>query len=168
MVLQEKEVTMGCTEVYYGDAKGKTTLALGQSLKAAAAGKSVIIIQFLKGKDVGELDYLENLQMDFKIFRFGKLDKYYEDLTSEEKEEENMNIQNGVNYARKVIATSECDFLVLDEILGLLDIGIITEDTLLEILKKRGQDMHIILTGRKCPDRIKAAADDITVLTSES
>ena len=78
---------MGCTEVYYGDAKGKTTLALGQSLKAAVSGKSVIIIQFLKGKDLGELDYLENLQMDFKIFRFEKMDKHYADLTPQEKEE---------------------------------------------------------------------------------
>ena len=105
--------------------------------------------------------------MDFKIFRFEKLEKCYEDLTPEEKQEENMNIQNGVNYARKVIVTSECDFLVLDEILGLLDIGIISEETLCEILKKRGQDMHIILTGRKCPDSIRALADNVTVLTSE-
>ena len=158
---------MGSTEVYCGDAKGKTTLALGQSLKAAATGKSVIIIQFLKGKDMRELDYQEDLKMDFKIFRFEKLEKCYEDLTPEEKQEENMNIQNGVNYARKVIVTSECDFLVLDEILGLLDIGIISEETLCEILKKRGQDMHIILTGRKCPDSIRALADNVTVLTSE-
>ena len=39
------------TGVYCGIAKGKTTLALGHSLRAAAEGKSVIIIQFLKGKE---------------------------------------------------------------------------------------------------------------------
>ena len=39
------------TEVYCGSGKGKTTLAVGQCLRASANGKSVIIIQFLKGKE---------------------------------------------------------------------------------------------------------------------
>ena len=47
------------TEVYCGSGKGKTTLAIGQCLKASAKGKSVIIIQFLKGKERRELDFLE-------------------------------------------------------------------------------------------------------------
>lgn len=38
------------TEVYCGGGKGKTTLAIGQCLRASAQGKSVIIIQFLKGR----------------------------------------------------------------------------------------------------------------------
>ena len=43
----EKEIT----EVYCGNGKGKTTLAIGQALRFAAQGKSVIIIQFLKGRE---------------------------------------------------------------------------------------------------------------------
>ena len=39
------------TEVYCGGGKGKTTLAIGQCLRASAQGKSVIIIQFLKGRE---------------------------------------------------------------------------------------------------------------------
>ena len=42
----EKEIT----EVYCGNGRGKTTLAIGQALRASSQGKSVIIIQFLKGK----------------------------------------------------------------------------------------------------------------------
>ena len=70
------------TEVYCGRAKGKTTLALGQSLRAAADGKSVIIIQFLKGKERRSMDFLEELdQLDIKIFRFEKWDCCYEQLS---------------------------------------------------------------------------------------
>ena len=47
------------TEVYCGSGKGKTTLAIGQCLRASAKGKSVIIIQFLKGRERRELDFLE-------------------------------------------------------------------------------------------------------------
>ena len=43
----EKELT----EVYCGNGKGKTALAIGQSLRVATQGKSVIVIQFLKGRD---------------------------------------------------------------------------------------------------------------------
>ena len=61
------------------------------------------------------------MNLDFKIFRFEKQDCCYAELTEEGKKEENINILNGVNFARKVIVTQECDFLLLDEILGLVD-----------------------------------------------
>ena len=55
----EKEFTEG----YCGGGKGKTTLAIGQCLRASAQCKSVIIIQFLKGRERRELDFLEELDM---------------------------------------------------------------------------------------------------------
>ncbi len=107
------------TEVYCGSGRGKTTLAMGQSLRASTQGKSVIIIQFLKGNERRELDFLEELdELDIKIFRFEKMETCYEELTEQEKSEEKRNILNGLNFSRKVVATQECDFLVLDEILG--------------------------------------------------
>ena len=156
------------TEVYCGSGKGKTTLVVGQCLKASANGKSVIIIQFLKGKERRELDFLEELEnQDIKIFRFEKMEKCYEQLNDQEKEEENNNILNALNFARKVIATQECDFLLLDEILGLLDYGIATEEALEEILKLKDDSMHIILTGRVLPEGLRKYADSVTTLTTE-
>ena len=156
------------TEVYCGSGKGKTTLAVGQGLRASANGKSVIIIQFLKGKERRELDFLEELEnQDIKIFRFEKMEKCYEQLNDQEKEEENNNILNALNFARKVIATQECDFLLLDEILGLLDYGIATEEALEEILKLKDDSMHIILTGRVLPEGLRKYADSVTTLTTE-
>ena len=160
----EKEIT----EVYCGNGKGKTTLAIGQALRFAAQGKSVIIIQFLKGRERRELDFLEELDnFDFKIFRFEKMDTCYNDLSEQEKAEERTNILNGLNFARKVIATGECDFLLLDEILGLLDYGIATEEALEEILKLKDDSMHIILTGRVLPEGLRKYADSVTTLTTE-
>ena len=156
------------TEVYCGSGKGKTTLAIGQCLRASAKGKSVIIIQFLKGRERRELDFLEELEdQDIKIFRFEKMDKCYQELTDKEKEEENTNILNALNFARKVIATQECDFLLLDEILGLLDYGIATEEAIAEILKMKDESMHILLTGQRLPEGLKQYADSITTLTTE-
>ena len=65
----EKEIT----EVYCGNGRGKTTLAIGQALRASSQGKSVIIIQFLKGNERRELDFLEELDQDLPLRKDGDL-----------------------------------------------------------------------------------------------
>ena len=156
------------TEVYCGNGKGKTALAIGQSIREAVQGKSVIVIQFLKGCEKRALDFQEDLDyLDFKIFRFEKRDCCYEQLTEEEKAEERSNILNGLNFARKVVVTQECDFLLLDEILGLLDRGIVTVDAIIDILKQKDESMHIVMTGWNFPEELKPYVDTITTLNSE-
>ena len=71
------------TEVYCGSGKGKTTLAIGQCLRASAKGKSVIIIQFLKGKDDDEISFIKRLEPEIKLFRFQKSDCLYDELSDE-------------------------------------------------------------------------------------
>ena len=160
----EKEIT----EVYCGNGKGKTTLAIGQALRFAAQGKSVIIIQFLKGRERRELDFLEDLDnLDFKIFRFEKMDTCYNDLSEQEKTEERTNILNGLNFARKVIATGEWDLLLLDEILGLMDKGIAPVETIIDMLKQKDESMHIVMTGRWLPEALKPYVDSVTTMTTE-
>ena len=160
----EKEIT----EVYCGNGRGKTTLAIGQALRASSQGKSVIIIQFLKGRERRELDFLEDLDnLDFKIFRFEKMDTCYNDLSEQEKTEERTNILNGLNFARKVIATGECDFLLLDEILGLMDKGIAPVETIIDMLKQKDESMHIVMTGRWLPEALKPYVDSVTTMTTE-
>ena len=147
----EKEIT----EVYCGNGRGKTTLAIGQALRASSQGKSVIIIQFLKGNERRELDFLEELdQLDIKIFRFEKMESCYDQLNEEEQAEEERNILNGLNFARKVIATQECDFLVLDEIL------------VVGLLKQKDESMHLILTGNRVDPGILDYVDSVTTITT--
>lgn len=156
-------------EVYCGSAKGKTTLALGQSLRAAAEGKSVIIIQFLKGRERRSVDFLEQLDdLDIKIFRFEKQDCCYDDLTEEEKQEERSNILNGLNFARKVIVTRECDFLLLDEILGVMEQGIVSVETVAEILRHKDEDMQIVMTGTNLPEELRPYVDTVIRLAEDT
>ncbi len=157
------------TEVYCGNGKGKTALAIGQSLREATQGKSVIVIQFLKGREKRALDFLQEvIDLDFKIFRFEKQDCCYEELSEEEKAEERANILNGVNFARKVVVTRECDFLLLDEILGLVDCGIVTADMVADILKQKDESMHIVMTGWNLPEALKPYVDTVTTLNTET
>ena len=155
----------GLIDVYCGNGRGKTTLAMGRALLASVQGSSVMIIQFLKGQDRREFDFLQNLEgQDIKIFRFEKLYGSYEELSGRAKEEEDQNIRNSVNFARKVIVTQECDLLVLDEVLGLLDLGIIGEQEIRRLLKEKRNDMQIVLTGRAFPPQMMDCVDRVTTL----
>ena len=87
----------GQIKVYYGEGKGKSTAALGQAVYYAGRGKEVFVIQFLKGRLSSDLDYLTRLEPELKIYRFEKTEEFYNDLSEKEKEEERINILNGVN-----------------------------------------------------------------------
>ena len=104
----------GVIQVYYGEGHGKSTAAIGNAIRIASEGKSVIIIQFLKGKNENELTFLSRLEPEIKIFRFAKSDECFEALSEEAKQEESMNLRNGFNYGKKVVTTGACDMLILD------------------------------------------------------
>ena len=151
-------------EVFCGRGRGKTALAIGETVKAAARGASVIIIQFLKGSERTEVDFLEKLGMDIKIFRFEKQGAVYDELSDQEKHDEKINILNGINFARKVITTRGCDLLVLDEILGLIEMQIIARENVEELIRQKDDSMRIIMTGREFPDWLHDYVDSVTTL----
>ena len=134
----------GNVEVICGEGLGKTSLALGKGLSALMEHKRVIIIQFLKGcspKD--EQEILERLEPDFKVFRL-------------------INIRNGFNFARKVAATGECDVLILDEVLGIIDQNIITLEDVEKLLEAKEEDLNLVMTGKVFPEKLKPYVDAIS------
>ena len=57
----------GLLHLYWGDGKGKTTAAMGLALRALGSGKRVVIVQFLKGGNSGEIPLLA--QLGAEIYR---------------------------------------------------------------------------------------------------
>lgn len=154
-------------QVFYGPGKGKTSAAVGQCIRAASLGQSVIIIQFLKGKDAEEFNFLERLEPDIKLFRFEKSEESYDLLLPSQQKEEKQNILNGFNFAKKVIDTGECDVLVLDEVLGLLDFNIIEVSDIIKLIELRDDYTRLVLTGRNLPEELIEYADVISKLDLE-
>ena len=60
-----------------------------------------------------------------------------------------------------MLATGECDLLVLDEVLGLVEKGIVDGEELKGILDGR-EETNIILTGINLPDSICILADEVS------
>lgn len=154
-------------QVFYGPGKGKTSAAVGQCIRAASLGQSVIIIQFLKGKDAEEFNFLERLEPDIKLFRFEKSEESYDLPLPSQQKEEKQNILNGFNFAKKVIDTGECDVLVLDEVLGLLDIGLIEVSDIIKLIELRDDYTRLVLTGRNLPEELREYVNIISKLDLE-
>ena len=72
-----------------------------------------------------------------------------------------MNIRNGLNFARKVLSTDGCDILILDEVLGLVDKGIITLDELKALIEAGDEESELVLTGIRMFDELYPYADDV-------
>lgn len=154
-------------QVFYGPGKGKTSAAVGQCIRAASLGQRVIIIQFLKGKDAEEFNFLERLEPDIKLFRFEKTEGLYEELPPSQQKEERQNIRNGFNFAKKVIDTGECDVLVLDEVLGLIDLGIVSIEEIEQLITFKEDYSRLVLTGWELPEEIARHANIISKIDLE-
>jgi len=157
-----KTMNLGLIQVYYGEGKGKTTAAIGQGIRAIGQGLKVIMIQFLKSSSTGELETLKKLEPDFKVFRFEKPRDFFWNLNEEEKKELKTEIINGINFAKKVLDTRECDILILDEVLATIENNIISEKEICDLLDRKPQEIEVILTGRRLPEGVKERADYIS------
>lgn len=157
----------GKIHVYTGDGKGKTTAALGLTLRALGHGFSVLMIQFFKNhKDFGELKIGNLLQPQLEIVQFGQLgvidlvhpsaiDIYY--------------VREGLDYARKALRREpekRPHILILDEINVALGYHMIPVAEVLDFLDNKHQNTEIVLTGRYAPEALIKRADLVTEMNA--
>jgi len=155
----------GKITVFSGDGRGKTAAALGLALDAAADGKTAVIIQFLKGRGLAESIFCKRMEPDIKIFRFEKSEVDVESRTADQQQDDVSSIRNSLGFARKVLATGECDILILDEVLGVIDNKIISVDELRELVSHRGST-QVVFTGRVLSGELCTFVDEISQIST--
>ena len=151
----------GKVMIFMGDGYGKSAAAFGVAMKRASEDDRVVIIQFLKGKGITDSQFTKRLEPEIKIFRFEKSEIDYNERTPEEQEEAAVNIRNGLNFARKVLATGECNLLILDEVLEVVNKDIISVEDLKELVES-SIDTDIIITGSEMNVEVCKFADKIS------
>lgn len=152
----------GYVQVYTGDGKGKTTAAIGLAIRAVGNGMKVKMIQFLKTGKTGELNIAKALGPNFEILRFESPKGFFWNLTEEKKIELKGEIRRAIGEAKKILKERACDILILDEIMGVLNNKLLSEEEVMELLDIKPADMELVLTGRNVPERILASADLVT------
>lgn len=146
----------GCIHLYHGDGKGKTTAAMGLAIRAAGAGKSVLIYQFLKNNDSSERKIL-SMTPNITCIKGPEKMKFTSRMTEKEKQEQLK--QNDIILSEILKQSEDYDMLILDEALYAIDLNQLTEGPLLRYLEKRPQSQEVILTGRNPSQEMIEIAD---------
>ena len=146
----------GLIIVHTGDGKGKTTAALGLAMRAFGAGLKVLILQFIKGvKRSGELQALEILGVEVKQLGLGF-------ITKENFAEQKKSARAALELAKKKISSGAWDLIILDEINYAVKFGLLDAEEILELIKIRPPQMHLVFTGRDAPPELIDKADLVT------
>ncbi len=157
----------GCIHIYCGDGKGKTTAALGLSLRALGNGFHVLFVQFMKGQKTGELAMLGHME-NISVLR-AKVSKKFswqmDDLEkAEAKAENNKTFQEAISWIERLVAENKDDktMLVFDEMIGTLSAGLLDEQAVYQFLTDRTAKTEVVMTGRNPSDALIALADYVT------
>lgn len=151
----------GLTHVYYGSGKGKTTAALGLAIRASGSGKKVVIVQFLKDSDTGELISLRRLP-GITVLRGTAAKVFVRDMNAEQLDETKVIQNQNLIKALEIVASEQCDLLILDEALDAYQLGLLDENLFLNLVKYKPDFLELVITGHKPEEKIIKAADYVT------
>ena len=155
----------GLVLVHTGDGKGKSTAAFGLALRAFGRthvhGKRVKIFQFMKVPTArfGEHRMFEQLGLPIEGLGDGFSWK------SKDLDHSAQLARDGWARARDTILGGEHFLVVLDELTYPLIYGWLPLDEVLQTLRERPRDVHVVITGRRCPPEIIELADTVTEMT---
>ncbi len=159
-----EEQERGYIIVLTGNGKGKTTSAMGMAMRAMGHGTKVIMLQFLKGTwRYGELETAKRLAPDFSIHPLGSgfvhVDPENPDPTDIE------TARQAWEICKEALFSGKYGMIIFDEINNAIAYGLLPVDEVLEALKKRPQNLHVVLTGRDAHPRLLEMADLVTEVT---
>jgi cob(I)alamin adenosyltransferase len=155
-----KPPRQGLTLVFTGNGKGKTTAAVGLTVRAAGNRLRVFFLQFIKGQwKSGERDILRQLpNVDLEVTGRG--------FTIERLRNPGIPMDDhaaaaahGWQVAQQVVHGGEYDMVVLDEVLGAVNAGLVPLAELVELARTRPATVHLVLTGRGAPPELVEVAD---------
>ena len=151
----------GIVIVNTGDGKGKSTAAFGLALRAHGRGKAVKIWQFMKVPTArfGEHRMFEQIGIPIEGLGDGFSWK------SQDLEHSGQLARDGWLRAKASILSGEFFLVVLDEITYPLIYGWLPLEGVLDTLRARPKEVHVVLTGRRCPPELIELADTVTEMT---
>ena len=160
----------GQIQIYQSSFRGSYSSIIRDSLRNAALGREVLLVQFMKsGVNQGIANAVElcgNLTWVRSSHSFDQYDS--------EEIENNKNLKKSIhestielwNFCKRELQSGENDQIILDEIFLAIDMKIIDKDDLISTLENRFISGDVILTGTDIPKDLLLMANQITELRS--
>ncbi len=166
----EKFTQNGQIQIYQSPYRGSYSSIIRDSLRNAALGKKVLLIQFMKG---GVNQGIANSVKLCGNLTWVRSSNSFDQYNSEEIEN-NENLKESIfestrelwNFCKKELLSGENDQIILDEIFLAIEMKIIDKDDLISTLENRFISGDVILTGTCIPKDLLLMANQITELRS--
>ncbi len=148
----------GYVQVYTGDGKGKTTAALGLSIRAAGAGLRVYICQFMKAGEFSEIKALKNFSDLITVEQFGT-GSFIKGKPSPEEIEAG---GKGLARLKEAVLDGGFDMVVAEEANVAVACGLFPVAMLCDIIDHKPEKVELVITGRGALPEIIERADLVT------
>ena len=157
--LEKRNKEKGLIIVFTGNGKGKTTAALGMTLRMIGHNQSVAIIQFIKGGwESGEA---KSLKLYKKLLVFHALGEGFT-WESQDRDRDQKLVKNAWEKSMEYLKDPKYKLVLLDEINIAIKLGYISLDEVLNGIKIRPKLTHVVLTGRGAKKELIESADLVT------
>jgi cob(I)alamin adenosyltransferase len=155
---QKRILKKGFVQVYTGNGKGKTTAAIGLAIRAAGCGMKVLIAQFMKFQECGEVKALERFDDLITLKKYGQIRFIREKPVKKDIEL----AKKGINEVKQMLISGQYDLVILDEINVAEFFKLINIDEIIALIETKPKHVELVLTGRKTDPRIIEKADLVT------
>ena len=160
----------GQIQIYQSPYRGSYSSIIRDSLRNAALGRKVLLVQLMKGGVKQGTVNSQNLCGNLTWIRSS--DSY--DQHEPEDIANNKNLAKSINdsinelwdFCKKELLSGAYDQIILDEIFLAVELNIISKDDLISTLENRFISGDVILTGTSIPKNFLLMADQITELRS--
>ena len=149
----------GLIHIYCGDGKGKTTAAVGLTLRSAGAGNRVVFTQFFKDGSSSEISLLRQIP-GISVLHADTVGGFWKCMTTEQQAQASRDYTELFHIACE--RAKNMDLLVLDEVISACNHGTVPEEALLEFLQNKPENLEVVLTGRNPSEALLAQADYVT------
>jgi cob(I)alamin adenosyltransferase len=149
----------GLIAVFTGTGKGKTTAAFGMALRAVQHGMKLGVVQYVKGAiATAETDAFARFGEQVEWHRMGEGFHWI----TQDAELDRKAAARAWELSCELMARPDVGMLVLDELIVSLRLRQIDEALVLEALKNKRPDQHVVLTGRGASKELIEVADLVT------
>lgn len=147
----------GFIHVYTGDGKGKTTAAIGLTVRAIGNGLKVLFVQFMKDAHTGELKILEKFPELVDIyccstgFIYDRPDKSQIEI-----------VEKCLKDIEEKLKKNDYDMIVFDELSVAINTGVLSRSDAERLIQLKSENTEVIITGRGAPQWLIEKADLVT------
>jgi|SRR5688572_22111485 len=144
--------------LYTGNGKGKTTAALGLLLRTWGRGMAIVMLSFIKSETSNYGEERAARKLGIEMIPLGGGFTWL----SKDLEKDKALAQRCWQLCKEKINSGTYDVVILDEITYPINYGWLDQDEVIDVLRKRPADLHVVLTGRDASQGLIDFADLVT------